>query len=396
MQIPIARDLAERVAPFTSRTSCKEVFDRFMGSGSLLNVPVVNDGRPVGLVSRQDFLLVYVRMYGREIYGRRPISSLMNRFPLVVDAAESCEEVNARLFGSGLSSPLQGYIVTENGSYYGLGAAATLMRVMAGLTERRAQDLERQRQRAEAANQSKTKFLATMSHELRTPLNAIIGFADLIRMELYGEMQPSRYKDYISDIHKSGVHLLAMINELLDMAKIEAGRAELHETEVIIPEIMDEVVRMMRPSVTENGLAICIEVDEDLPSIYADEQQIRRILVNLVSNAAKFTPSGGTITVVASVTPEGGMHIAVRDTGIGIPADKLQKVLEPFEQVENSFTRTRAGTGLGLPLAKAMAEAHDGTLCLESEIGEGTTVCICLPPSRLISPDEGAGIAGVA
>ena len=339
-----------------------------MASGSLLNVPVVNDGRPVGLVSRQDFLLVYVRMYGREIYGRRPISSLMNRFPLIVDSNESCEEINTRLFGSGLSSPLQGYIVTENGSYFGLGAAATLMRVMAGLTERRAQDLERQRQRAEAANQSKTKFLATMSHELRTPLNAIIGFADLIRMELYGEMQPPRYQEYIADIHKSGVHLLGMINELLDMAKIEAGRTELHETQIIIPEIVDEVVRMMRPSVTENGLSLAVELAEDLPAIFADEQQIRRILVNLVSNAVKFTPAQGKITVSANIASDGGMTIAVRDTGIGIPVDKLQKVLEPFEQVENSFTRTRAGTGLGLPFAKAMAEAHDGTLCLESEM----------------------------
>ncbi|MEP1903051.1 MAG: ATP-binding protein, partial [Nitratireductor sp.] len=124
----------------------------------------------------------------------------------------------------------------------------------------------------------------------------------------------------------------------------------------------------------------------DLPALFADEQQIRRILVNLVSNAVKFTPPQGTISVVAEVAGDGGMRIAVHDTGIGIPADKLQKVLEPFEQVENSFTRTRAGTGLGLPLAKAMAEAHDGVLCLESEIGMGTTVCVCLPPARLAPP----------
>lgn len=396
MQIPIARDLAERVAPFSSRTTCQEVFDRFMASGSLLNVPVVNDGRPVGMVSRQDFLLVYVRLYGREIYGRRPISSLMNRYPLVVDASESCEQVNARLFGSGLSSPLQGYIVTDNGTYFGLGAAATLMRVMAGLTERRAQDLERQRQRAEAANQSKTKFLATMSHELRTPLNAIIGFADLIRMELYGEMQPPRYREYIADIHNSGIHLLGMINELLDMAKIEAGRSELNETEIVVPEIVDEVVRMLRPSIVESGLTLSEQIEEDLPALFADEQQVRRILVNLVSNAVKFTPPQGNISVVAEVAENGGMRIAVQDTGIGIPADKLQKVLEPFEQVENSFTRTRAGTGLGLPLAKAMAEAHDGTLCLESEIGVGTTVCVCLPPSRLVTSVSDSQVTDVA
>ena len=384
MSNPLARDLSEHVVPLRPDAICADVFARLLAETEIMHIPVVNGDRPVGLVSRQDFMLVYVRMYGRELYGRMPVSSLMNTQPVIVDADTSCEDIGSALFSNEAHSPLQGYIVTENGRYLGLGSAATLMLATADMLAARADELERQRQRAEAASESKSQFLASMSHELRTPLNAIIGFADLMRLQLHGPMTPVRYHEYTQDIHASGIHLLAMINELLDMAKIESGHFDLHEDEVDLSLLGEEVLRMMRQSIQIARVALKVDIRAALPPIRADEQQVRRVLTNLLSNAIKFTPAGGTITLAARENDEGGLEMTVSDTGIGIPADKLDKVLEPFEQIENSFTRTRAGTGLGLPLVKAMVEIHGGTLQIDSEMGQGTSVRVTLPPERTI------------
>jgi len=384
MSNPSARDLSEHVVPLRHDTPCADVFARLLAETEIMHIPVVLDDYPVGLVSRQDFMLVYVRMYGRELYGRMPVSSLMNDDPVIVDAETSCEDIGAALFSNEARSPLQGYIVTEHGRYLSLGSAATLMLATADMLAARADELERQRQRAEAASESKSQFLASMSHELRTPLNAIIGFADLMRLQLHGPMMPARYHEYTQDIHASGVHLLAMINELLDMAKIESGHFDLHEDEVDLRLLGEEVLRMMRQSVQIARVTLKVDIRAALPPIRADEQQVRRVLVNLLSNAIKFTPAGGTITLAARENDEDGLEMTVSDTGIGIPADKLDKVLEPFEQIENSFTRTRAGTGLGLPLVKAIVEIHGGTLQIDSELGVGTRVCVTLPPERTV------------
>ena len=384
MSHPLARDLAVSVSPLGPETTCAEVFSRLLAEGDLMHIPIVSDGRPVGLVSRQDFMLTYVRMYGPEIYGRNPITCLMSETPIVVEADSTCEEIGPRVFSSDGTSGLQGFIIVEDGRYLGLGLAANLMRVTADILLARAEELERQRRRAEAASESKSQFLAGMSHELRTPLNAIIGFADLMRLELFGPIDPPRYLEYAKDIHGSGVHLLTMINDLLDMAKIEAGHFDLHEDEVNLLEIGYEVIRMLRQSLLTARVALKLDIREALPHIRADEQQVRRVLVNLLSNAIKFTPAGGGITLSARENDAGGIEMSVRDTGIGIPEDKIAKVMEPFEQVENSFTRTRAGTGLGLPLTKAMVEAHGGTLTLSSVYGKGTCACVCIPAQRVV------------
>ncbi|MGV8996345.1 MAG: ATP-binding protein [Parvibaculaceae bacterium] len=384
MSNPIARDLSETVLPLAPDTSCADVFTRLLTEADLMHIPVVEHNRPIGLVSRQDFLLVYMRMYGREVYGRMPVTALMAAKPVIVDAETPCEDISTELFAHEGNAALQGYIVTENGFYLGLGSATTLMRVTGEIILARAEELERQRRRAEAASESKTQFLASMSHELRTPLNAIIGFADLMRLQLLGPMSPPRYLEYAGDIHSSGVHLLSMINELLDMAKIEAGHFDLHEDEVDVAQVGEEVIRMLRQQIEISRVALRVETRAALPNIRADEQQVRRVLLNLLSNAIKFTPAGGRITLAARENEQGGLELRVIDTGIGIPEDKLEKVLEPFEQVENSFTRTRAGTGLGLPLTKAMVEVHGGSLVISSVLGEGTCVCVTLPPERTI------------
>ncbi len=390
MKPPSARELANPVLPVSPKTACAAVFDRLLSEPETKHIPVVRAGEPVGLISRKNFLLTYVRMYGAELYGKRPVTELMEREVFVVDADTSCEAINARARDIYGDDRLRPFVVTQNGRYIGVGDATKLMLVMADLATARASALEEETRRAEAASASKTQFLASMSHELRTPLNAIIGFADLMRLQTLGEMQPVRYGEYVEDIHKSGVHLLNMINELLDMAKIESGHVELRESIFNPMEVGLEVLRMLRQSIAQAALQLRVAVEDGLPPIHADQQQIRRVLINLLSNAIKYTPQGGTVTLSVCVCTDDdicgveGMLLTVEDTGIGIPGDKLEKVLEPFEQVENSFTRTRAGTGLGLALTRAMVEAHGGRLWLESELGKGTRAHALLPPSRIV------------
>ncbi|PKQ05501.1 MAG: hypothetical protein CVT73_11650 [Alphaproteobacteria bacterium HGW-Alphaproteobacteria-12] len=391
MTPPAARDLAIHVIPVSPDTACASVFGRLLSEPETRSIPVVRNGRPVGLVSRKNFLITYARMYGAELYGKRPVAMLMERDVLIVDAGTSCETINTRARNAFGDMRMRPFVVTENGTYAGIGDAARLMMVMADLATARATALEEQTRRAEAASASKTQFLASMSHELRTPLNAIIGFADLMRLRTLGEVQPPRYQEYVEDIHRSGVHLLSMINELLDMAKIESGHVELRETVFFPVDVGLDVLRMLRQSIAEAELQLRVTIAEGLPPIYADQQQIRRVLINLLSNAIKYTPAGGTVTLSVCVCGPNdecgveGMLLTVEDTGIGIPAEKLEKVLEAFEQVENSFTRTRAGTGLGLALTKAMVEAHGGRLWLESELGKGTKAHALLPSARIVT-----------
>jgi two-component system cell cycle sensor histidine kinase PleC len=387
---PCARDLAIPVTPVSPVTTCAAVFDRLLSEPEVKTIPVVQDGLPVGLVGRKNFLLTYVRMYGAELYGKRPVALLMEQDILIVDGSVSCEAISAPVRDASGSARVRPFVVTEGGIYAGVGDTTRLMMVMADLAVERAAALQEETRKAEAANVSKTQFLASMSHELRTPLNAIIGFTDLMRLKTLGEVQPARYAEYVDDIHKSGLHLLNMINELLDMAKIESGHVELRETVFCPTDVGLEVLRMLRQSIVDADLQLRVDVAEDLPPIHADRQQIHRILINLLSNSIKYTPARGVVTLSARICEgngdhSGGMLLMVADTGIGIPADLLETVLEPFEQVENSLTRTRAGTGLGLALTKAMVEAHGGRLWLESELGKGTKAYALLPPCRIVN-----------
>lgn len=390
MNPPSARNLAIPVAPVPPDMSCTAVFDRFMSEPATWDIPVVRNGWPIGLVSRRNFMLTYARAYGPELYGKRPVTQFLETDILIVHADTSCETINAKardVFGDGRIRP---FVVTEHGRYLGVGDGARLMLVLADLAEARAAALEEQTRRAEAASASKTQFLASMSHELRTPLNAIIGFTELMRLKTLGAVEPPRYREYVDDIHKSGLHLLSMINELLDMAKIESGHVELDESVFFPVDVGLDVLRMLRQSIADAGIALRVHVPDGLPPICADQQQIRRVLINLLSNAIKYTPQGGSVTLSICIcgAREGcgieGLLLTIEDTGIGIPAEKIEKVMEPFEQVENSFTRTKAGTGLGLPLSKAMLEAHGGRLWLESELGKGTRAHALLPASRLV------------
>ena len=237
---------------------------------------------------------------------------------------------------------------------------------------------------ATAANQAKNLFLGNVSHELRTPLNAIIGFSDIIKEEMFGPVQNLQYLDYAKDIHHSGTHLLNLINELLDISRIEAGEMKLSEDAFDLAGCAEEIVHMLERSAAIRGVTLLCEIADGLPLLYGDETRVKQIFINLASNAIKFTPPDGAVTVSVEKSPGGGLQLKVTDTGIGIAPDDIKKVLEPFGQITNDLTRAHEGAGLGLPLARLLAERHDGALVIASEPGRGTRITVSFPAQRCI------------
>ena len=238
---------------------------------------------------------------------------------------------------------------------------------------------------AEAANRAKSSFLATMSHELRTPLNAVIGFSEMMQNEVFGRLGDPRYHAYAGDICDSGSHLLAIINDILDLSKAESGKLELYEQLFDLRDVVLDVTRLTENRLYAAGLTGTIDLPAELPLVRGDELKTRQMLLNLLSNAIKFTPQDGTVAVSVRHQGEHGVAITVADTGTGIAERDLDRVLQPFEQADSSLARKHEGTGLGLPLVKAMIELHGGSLTLKSAIGQGTEVTIVFPAERLVA-----------
>lgn len=243
--------------------------------------------------------------------------------------------------------------------------------------------LEHAKEEAEYASQLKGTFLANMSHELRTPLNAVIGFSEVIKKQMLGPIGTEKYLEYAEDIRASGAHLLDLINDILDFSKIESGETSIKEEDIEIDILVNECVRLTQQRAIENDINIKLEFDPLLPQVYGDRRMLKQILINLLTNAIKFTPSGGRIITSVKHPESDGLTISVSDNGIGIKSDDIQKALTPFVQIDCETNRKYQGTGLGLPLSKNLAEMHDGKLELESKYGEGTVVSLVLPESRV-------------
>lgn len=240
------------------------------------------------------------------------------------------------------------------------------------------------RRRAEEANLAKSRFLASMSHELRTPLNAILGFSEVMASEILGPLNNPLYKEYSADINRSGQHLLDLINEILDLSRIEAGRYELQEEAVSLLEIAEDCIGMIQLRARGKNIRITQQFERSLPHVWADEKALRQVVLNLLSNAVKFTPQGGEISIKAGWTARGGQYVSIRDNGPGIPEEEIPVVLSAFGQGSIAIKSAEQGTGLGLPIVQAILSKHDGHFVLKSKLREGTEAIAILPAKRIL------------
>jgi two-component system cell cycle sensor histidine kinase PleC len=240
------------------------------------------------------------------------------------------------------------------------------------------------RRRAESANVAKSRFLATMSHELRTPLNAILGFSEVMKAELLGPLKNPTYKEYAANVHYSGSHLLHLINEILDISRIEAGRYDLNEEPIRLVDVAEDCHRLLKLRAESKNLTIELDLDQTLPMVWADERAMRQICLNLLSNALKFTPKGGRITLSVYRDDGGGQTLSIRDTGPGIPREEIPRIMQAFGQGSLAHENAEGGTGLGLPIVKSLVELHEGIFELRSELRKGTEVLVTLPRQRVM------------
>jgi PAS domain S-box-containing protein len=252
-------------------------------------------------------------------------------------------------------------------------------------TTRAEQALREAKVQAETASRAKSDFLANMSHELRTPLNAIIGLSEMIKTEMLGPVANEQYRSYAGDINSSGLHLLSIINEILDLAKVEAGKMDLDMRLLNLAELAQDVLRILATQADAMGLTLEVAIAPDLPRVHADEQAIRRILFNLLSNAFKFTPSGGKVSVSLGQLSTGEIKLSIADTGIGIAPENIPKLMQPFVQLDNVYKRRTPGAGLGLAIVRSLVERHGGTVVIDSALEEGTRITVTLPASLVAS-----------
>ena len=350
---------------------------------------------PVGADDNSDtfmlFIMLLIVAVSSMLASSLPIAALVATFPVTTAIA-----LDFTLHGTLRDYMLAIMALTAQG-YFAVLAYRLYSTTLATLEARAEKDLligeleqaksvsDEARRRADAANISKSRFLAQMSHELRTPLNVILGFSEVMKTEVFGEHSVPAYKEYSADIHNAGVHLLGLINEILDLSRIEAGRHELNEESIGLVSIIKDCHHLLKLRASNRGITIHEMFEADLPRLWADERAVRQICLNLLSNAIKFTPQGGEIWLKVGWTASGGQYISVKDNGPGIPEEEIPIVLAPFGQGSNSIKSAEQGAGLGLPIAKSLVDLHGGTFVLKSKLRIGTEVVVTFPPERVVA-----------
>lgn len=380
--------LVDTIPPIPAEATCAAIYEKLKEPDAPSAVAVIDHlARPVGLVNRLRFLARYSQRFIPELYDRRPILAMANPHALIVDEAMTVSELANMITLDHPDALRECFVVTQAGQYLGIGTSEALIKAKVQiLTEREAQ-LQAALVAAEDADRTRSNFLALMSHELRTPLNAIIGFSEVLSAELFGPHTVKRYGEYANDILGAGRHLLALINDILDLSKSESGQMELYSEPVNVNKLLSDCVRLVHPRAAEGKVDLTIEVPEDLPAMRADTLRIKQVLLNLLSNAVKFTLPGGAVVASAQIGADGGIVLSITDTGIGMEPEMIPVALEPFRQISSPLARNVEGTGLGLSMAKSLTERHGGTLSIDSEPGRGTTVWLRMPPGRTIQPE---------
>lgn len=355
---------------------------------------------PIALVEPASYRVMHANMAALRLFGLSEEDGANVDVRALFDEEDLPARIETLLASSRMGSPVEFRMKRKDGiGIHVLVSAATahfqgrraLLIGMQDVTAKRkeAEALRDARDQATAASRSKSEFLANMSHELRTPLNAIIGFSEALERELFGPIGSPRYREYAEDIHDSGVHLLSLINDILDLSKIEAGHFKLHEDDADLNHIIGAATRIVRHRAQQSNISIELSLPEPPIALVADERALKQVLINLVSNAVKFSPDGSLVRIESQVRSD-CLRISVIDEGAGIAPEDIPRALTPFTQLDGSLSRAHEGTGLGLPLAKHLTELHGGELRIESTLGKGTSVHIDLPLARII----GAGTDG--
>jgi len=374
------RFVARRLDPVGPATTGAEVYDRFEREAGVLAIAVTDEeGRVVGLVERNDFFLKMAADYGRALFAKRPISVVMNKTPIIVDAKTQLTHFLSGAVETSAETLLKGFVVTENGRYFGVGTALDLLVGAFEENTRRADDLAQARDSAEAANRAKSEFLATMSHEIRTPLNGVLGVASaLMRTRL-----DARQKEMVRLVESSAESLQVLLADVLDLARVEAGRLEISAEPFDLREATFAVAELFRAKAEEKGLSLAIHITRAVPQrVMGDVVRLKQILGNLLSNAVKFTEAGHVrLDVEASDGAEGQslVRFRVADTGIGFDAAAKMRLFSRFVQADGSITRRFGGSGLGLAISNALAELMDGAISADSTVGEGSIFILTLP-----------------
>lgn len=377
--------LAVHFPVFPAATTCAEVFDWFDSHRDQVAAAVVgDDGEVLGIVNRLRFLARYARRYIPELYGKHSIMKLANAKPLIVDENVTIAQLSSKLVLETPDALRECFVVTREGRYFGIGTSEALVRCKVNMLVQQEEQLKAALLSATDASKTKSNFLALMSHELRTPLNAIIGFSEVLTNELFGPLGVPRYREYANDIHGAGHHLLALINDILDLSKAEAGKLDLYPEYLDIEETFESCVRLVSTRAREKKIKLDVRTGGELPALHADPLRLKQILLNLLSNAVKFTPSGGNIEMNAALGPEETFVVSVTDTGIGMAPEMIPIALEPFRQIASPLARNIEGTGLGLSLVKSLTERHGGTVAIESALNEGTCVRLIFPAENTL------------